>query len=223
MNERDVQTLVPHLALIADVYSRAFAVPSGKGRMTTVNELTDQMPAARPEVLRSAVEVLVHIADLPPLATKVLSEEDKGAVLAGMFSSHLFVFLPLAMARHNVPYDIPGSIVVPLSMEYMDGQLTVNGVKKGDQLILIDDTLASGGTMISLIKAARAAGAEVVDVRVVIEKIGYGGREAVLAQTGLDVKAGLGIQVDEGGVVTVVEALGRPAFEVLGPSVTATR
>jgi len=205
--------LLESVQLIVGVYDSASSVKTGKGKFTTVNELTDQVPAVRPEVLRAAVEVLMSLGPRPDsIATKVLSEEDKGAVLAGLFSTQ--ARLPLAMARHNVPYEIPGSLVVPLSMEYMNAHLTVNGIRPGDRLLLIDDTLASCGTMIALINAARSAGADVVDVRVVVEKLRYGGREAVFRETGLIVKAGIGITVSDEGQVKAVQAFGRPIAEL---------
>ncbi len=195
------------LDLITEVYEAASTVRTGKGKFTTVNELTDQIPAVRPTVLIAASRVLSMLRPVGQHLTKVLSEEDKGAILAGMVATQ--VNLPLAMARHNVTYEIPGSLIVPLSMEYMDGQLTVNGLVEGDRLLLIDDTLASGGTMVALIEAARGAGCSIEDVRVVVEKIGYGGRER-LAEIGVDVRAAIGIQISEAGSIWVSHRLEQP-------------
>ena len=199
--------LVKALDTITKVYESASTVRSGKGKFTTVNELTDQVPAARPGTLEAAVQILLRMRPIPTSIDKVLSEEDKGAVLAGLFSVQ--AGLRLAMARHNVPYEIPGSLVVPLSMEYMDGSLTVNGLIQYDKLIIIDDTLSTGGTLVSLIKAARGFDCHIEEVRVVIEKLGYGGRERLAAE-GVDVHAGLGILVDDFGEISVRERLQCP-------------
>lgn len=199
-----------HVQRLIDVYEKAGSVETSPGKFTTVNELTDQVPAARPDTLLAAAMALVTLG--PWRGNKVLSEEDKGAVLAGLVST--MVRLPLAMARHNVTYKIPGSIVVPLSMEYMSGELTVNGIERGDELILIDDTLASGGTIIALAKAAREAGADIVDVRVVTEKMGYGGRERLRNEAGLDVKSVIGITLDDHGKVKVTHVFGDEIFEL---------
>ncbi len=196
--------------LLTNVYEMAGAVLSGKGRYTTINELTDQIPATRPDVLDAALDLLVNVHPIPTIGSVVLSEEDKGAALAGLFSMR--VWLPLAMARHNVPYKIPGSFVVPLSMEYADGELLINGLKEYDKVILIDDTLASGGTMAALVEAVRLFGAEVVDIRVVVEKLGYGGRDRVSQVTDVPIHSGIGIRVydreDKPAVVRVEEVLG---------------
>ena len=195
------------LELVTSVYEAAGTVRTGKGKFTTVNELTDQIPAVRPTVLVAAVRLLLMSKPIHRTINKILSEEDKGAILAGLASMQ--TDLPLAMARHNVTYEIPGSLIVPLSMEYMDGQLTVNGLVEGDRLLLIDDTLASGGTMVALIEAARGAGCSVDDVRVVVEKLGYGGRER-LAAIGVEVYAGIGIAIDDLGAISVQEHFGQP-------------
>lgn len=191
---------------LIEVYDNAGAVQSNKGKWTTVNELTDQVPAVRASTLMYAVEALYDLGEIPRECDKVLSEEDKGAVLAGLFAVECD--LPLAMARHNVPYLIPGSIVTPYDSEYLDGQLTINGIEKGDKVILIDDTLASGGTMVGLIEAVEAAGAFVVDIRVVVEKLGYGGRDKVETLGKRTVKAAIGITVSDTGVVRVAEVMG---------------
>ena len=189
------------LELLTEVYRRAGSVMTGKGKYTTINELTDQIPAVRPIVLAAAFDALINVAPIPEAATLVLSEEDKGAILAGLFS--FTIGLPLAMARHNVTYHIPGALSVPLSMEYMDGTLEIHGISAGDRVLLIDDTLASGGTIISLINAIREAGADVIDIRVIVEKIGYGGRLKVLEATDIPVHAAMGIAITSDGKVYV--------------------
>lgn len=181
------------LQLLTEVYENADTVVSGKGKLTTVNELTDQIPAVRPEVLEAAVQALWSIGPVARKISLILSEEDKGAILAGLFATQARI--PLAMARHAVPYAIPGALQVPLSMEYMDSTLSVHGIFAGAKVLIIDDTLASGGTLVSLINAVGAVGATVVDVRVVVEKLGYGGRERVYEETGVEVRSVIGIDV----------------------------
>lgn len=196
---------------ICEVYSQATTVKSGK-HFTTVNELTDQLPAVRPDTLMAAVELLARLG--PYRGTKILSEEDKGAVLAGLFSVR--VGIPLAMARRYTYGEMlisSGAVVVPLEMEYMDGHLMVNGLEAGDRVLLIDDTLSTGGTMVSLIRAIHAMGAKVVDIRVVVEKLGFGGRERLANELDLNVRAAIGILVDTEGKITIGEVMGLPVDE----------
>lgn len=193
-----------YIQLLCDVYNSASTVKT-RSKFTTVNELTDQVPATRPEVLEAAAMSIINLGMM--IGTKLLSEEDKGAAMAGLIS--VVAKIPLAMARHNVPYEIPDSIVVPYSMEYQDGKLTVNGIKAGDLIHIVDDTLASGGTIIALSKACMERGAQIVDVRVVVEKLGFGGRDKLI-EFGIhpnQIKSVIGISIDQHGTVSVEEIL----------------
>lgn len=195
------------LDLVSGVYNHADSVVSGKLR-TTVNELTDQIPATRPEVLVAAASILYQIGSGHiGLANKTLSEEDKGAAMAGLASAMLW--LPMAMARPYA-YEIPGAVACDVEMEYGSGRLYLNGVQPGDKLLILDDTLATGGTAVAIGKAAQDCGAEIVEMRVVVEKIGYGGSERIFDELGIPVYAGIGISVDtDTGVVRVERMLGQ--------------
>ncbi|HEY2443779.1 MAG TPA: pyridoxal-phosphate dependent enzyme [Streptosporangiaceae bacterium] len=182
--------------LLEQIYENAPTVFSGRYR-TTVNELTDQRPALRPEILAEAVARLVGLGTFSA-ATKLLVEEDKGAVLAGPVC--LATGLPLAVARWY-PYDLPPDagrppIEVAIASEYFAGRLYVNGIVPGDRVVIIDDTISTGGTLVALIEAVRRSGAEVTEALVVTEKTANGGAAAVLARCGVEVKPVLRVTID---------------------------
>lgn len=191
---------------LIEVYENADVVRSGI-HYTTINELVDQVPATRPDTIEAAVTAILSLG--PITATKIITEEDKGALLIGLAATKLA--LPLAMARwYSYPIKSPHSIVVSCDMEYAKGQLLVNGVQKGDKLILLDDTLSTGGTAVGLITAADQIGAEVVEMRVVVEKLNYGGRRKLRETFGIKVKAFMGIIVDNSLSPKVKEIWGHP-------------
>jgi cysteine synthase A len=191
--------------LLEEIYEGAPTVFSGKYR-TSINELTDQRPALRPEVLAEAVTRLVSLGTFSR-ATKLVVEEDKGGILAGPVC--LAAGLPLAVARWY-PYDLPAEAGHPpaeveLASEYFSGHLYLNGVVPGDQVIIIDDTVSTGGTLMALIEAVRQAGAEVLEVLVVTEKPANGGVAAVQERCGVPVKAVLQVGIDaSSGLVHVL-------------------
>lgn len=198
------------IARLVQVYESADTIVSGDHR-TTVNELTDQLPALRPDTLSAAMSALLWLG--PIEGSKILTEEDKGAMLVGLVS--MFSDKPVAMARwysYSLPIR-PDSIIVPIDMEYLKGQLVVNGICKGDRLTIVDDTLSTGGTAISLIQAARMAGAKVVGMRVVNEKLGFGGRERLLKE-GINVKSAIGIRINSNGKISVDEVMQMPRIKV---------
>lgn len=181
--------------LLKDVYLHAKVVRSGN-HLTTVNEFTDQLPALRPKVLWEAALAVVKAGRFG--ADKILTEEDKGAPLATLVS--VMTNTPLAMARWY-PYSlgIHNEIKVDLKSEYFEGRLYLNGIAKGDRVVIVDDTISTGGALIALIHAVEAAGGEVTEVICAVEKTENKGVERVLRETGIQVKSILQILVREDG------------------------
>ena len=178
------------------VYQQAGVVFSGRFE-TTVNELTDQLPALRPEIMQEAVDEIIRAGDFD--CDKLLVEEEKGAALGGVVA--LRARLPLAIAR-RYNYDIP-SFKVPLESEYIEGHLYVNGIQPGDRVTVIDDTISTGGTLIALLRAVEEIGAAIHDVVALVEKVDNRGVERVLEKTGVKVKTLLKIQIVDGRVVVL--------------------
>jgi adenine phosphoribosyltransferase len=178
------------------VYEQAGVVFSGRFE-TTVNELTDQIPALRPEIMVEAVNEILRVGEFD--CDKLLVEEEKGAALGGVVA--LKAGLPLAMAR-RYNYDIP-SFKVPLESEYIEGHLYVNGIQPGDRVIVIDDTISTGGTLIALLRAVQEMGAVIHDVVALVEKVDNRGVERVLRECSVQVKTLLKIQIVDGRVVVI--------------------
>lgn len=179
--------------LLEEIYKKARVVRSGKS-LTTVNEFTDQIPALRPAVLMEVAHKVVKLANLD--VSKIVTEEDKGAALATTVS--LLTGIPLAMARwYSYSLGDANEQVVSIDSEYFKGQLYLNGIEAGDRVIIVDDTLSSGGAVIALVDAVKGAGAEVVDIVCAVEKIGNAGADNVRDATGLLVKTVIKVAVGE--------------------------
>ena len=119
------------------------------------------------------------------IANKIVGEEDKGAILVAGVS--LTTGLPFGMARWY-PAGLEGQISVDFEMEYTSGKLFLNGVEAGDKVVIVDDMISTGGTMLALIEAVKLAGAEIVDIVCVVEKVDYGGVQRIVNQTGIQIK-----------------------------------
>ncbi|CNE22665.1 adenine phosphoribosyltransferase [Yersinia nurmii] len=186
--------------LLKEIYRNARVVSSGN-HLTTVNEFTDQIPALRPEALIEVAYSIIRKMDLS--VDKIVTEEDKGAPLATAIS--LFTGIPLAIARWY-PYSLNevNQHRVNLSSEYFEGSLYLNGVCEGDRVTIIDDTLSTGGTAISLVESIRSCGAEVSGIFCAVEKIQQNGRNNVMNKTGLMVNSTIKISIEQ-NKVTVIE------------------
>jgi adenine/guanine phosphoribosyltransferase-like PRPP-binding protein len=155
-----------------------------KGKKFLVNPLTDQIPATTPDLLQEAAKEILRVGDWQT-ADKIVGEEDRGAILAGAVC--LASRLPLAMARWQ-PSGIQDQLWVDFECEYTEGRLYLNGVDEDDKVVIMDDMISTGGTVLALIELVRMAQAEIVDVICLAEKVEYGGVQTVKNQTGMEVK-----------------------------------
>ena len=70
----------------------------------------------------------------------------------------------------------------------MSGQLYLNGIEENDQVIIVDDMISTGGTMLALIQAIQLTKGKIVDIICVAEKIEYEGVQRIAKETGYQVK-----------------------------------
>lgn len=177
--------------VISDFDQRPTYPVIGKGGRSFAffaTSVTDNIPPLHPD-LSAAICLLsrLHLNQIDQ-ATLGVGEEDRGAMIISDILLHHH--LPRTLARWT-PTGAPGEIQVPLANEYIqEGQIQIflNGVKPDDQVVLVDDLISTGGTMVALIQAIRAAGAEILEAFTIAEKTENNGREFVYQETGVQVK-----------------------------------
>ena len=140
------------------------------------------IPATSSVLLRLAGEWL---AESIPKCDKLLTEEDKGGILVAAVSLHTGI--PFGMARWY-PNQLADQISSIFTCEYVkEGTLYLSGIEKGDKVVIIDDIISTGGTMIGIIKTLKSIGANIVKIIVLAEKIEYKGIQRVKKETGINV------------------------------------
>jgi adenine phosphoribosyltransferase len=72
----------------------------------------------------------------------------------------------------------------------------LNSIRKGDRILIIDDVMSRGGTMISIIEGLEKAGAVIRDAVVVIDR--GNGPQRVKEETGYDVKTLADVELRDG-------------------------
>jgi xanthine phosphoribosyltransferase len=127
-------------------------------------------------------------ADAP---TKVLTAEISGIAPALLTALELGV--PIVYARKHKPITMPDTVFLTTAPSHTKGNnvdLMVSPEYLGhtERVLIIDDFLASGQTILGLMRLAQAAGATVLGVGALIEKTFEGGR-AALEAAGLKVEA----------------------------------
>jgi adenine phosphoribosyltransferase len=139
-----------------------------------------------PRGFRMAVDQMLH-----PYAgqqiDKVAGLEARGFILGGALAHQLSVgFVPIRKKGK-----LPGkTIEQSYKLEYGEAvvELHDDALQPGEKVLLVDDLLATGGTMEAGIKLIERLGAEVISCAVVIDLPELGGR-AHLKRLGMDVQA----------------------------------
>jgi xanthine phosphoribosyltransferase len=113
-------------------------------------------------------------------ATKVLTAEISGIAPALTTSLHLGV--PVVYARKHKPITMPDQIFLTLTPSHTKGRMvelivSPEYLSSGEKVLIIDDFLATGQTIMGLVRLAQAAGATIVGIGAVIEKRFEGGRD----------------------------------------------
>lgn len=113
-------------------------------------------------------------------AEKILTAEISGIAPALLTALHMK--LPVVYARKTKPVTMPDQVFLTLAPSHTKGstiELIVSPefLTEGDKVLIIDDFLATGQTILGLVRLAQAAGAEVVGIGTLIEKTFDGGRD----------------------------------------------
>lgn len=161
-----------------------------------VHPLTDGIPAISPDLLREVAAEVRAVADLD--VDKIVTVEAMGIPVAAALS--LETGLPLVVVRKR-QYRLPGELTVDQATGYGKGALYLNGLARGDRILFLDDVVSTGGTLDPLLRAFRAAGVDVRDVVVVVEK--GDGRARIEREHGVRVKTLVRVEVRDGRVHVV--------------------
>ena len=136
--------------------------------------------------------------DLNP--TKILTAEISG--IAPAVATGLHMKLPVVYARKHKPITMPDQVLLTLSPSHTKGRMVELIVSpeylgQGERVLIIDDFLATGMTILGLVKLTEIAGAKIVGVGALIEKTFEDGRKR-LEEKGIPVHSLVRIKSMEG-------------------------
>lgn len=136
-------------------------------------------------------------------ATKVLTAEISG--IAPALATAMHMGLPVVYARKHKPITMPDQVFLTLSPSHTKGRMveliiSPEYLAGGEKVLIIDDFLATGATMLGLARLAQTAGAQLVGIGALIEKIFEGGREA-LAPLHVPIESLARIQAMQGDLI----------------------
>lgn len=113
-------------------------------------------------------------------ATKVLTAEISG--IAPALTTALHLGLPVVYARKTKPITMPDQVFLTTAPSHTKGRMvelivSPEFLANGERILIIDDFLASGATIWGLVRLAQTAGATIVGIGALIEKVFEGGRD----------------------------------------------
>src|SRR5512137_283043 len=109
-----------------------------------IHPITDGVPEIKPDLIREVAGYIVRIADLE--VEKIVTIEAMGIPICMALS--LITDIPLVIIRKK-KYGLPGEIELSQVTGYSKSQLYLNGVKQGDKVIVVDDVVSTGGTLLA--------------------------------------------------------------------------
>ena len=110
--------------------------------------------------------------------TAIIGPEARGFIFAPLIATKLGIaFIPI-----RKPGKLPGSTInIAYTLEYGSNTLEMHedALSDTDRVVIVDDLLATGGTVAACAKLCEKTGAEVLGSLFVIELIGLDGRETI--------------------------------------------
>lgn len=131
-----------------------------------IHPITDGVPRLEPEVLKAVIELSVPLIDWESV-DMILGIEAMGLPLMAPLSMRTGI--PMVIGRKR-QYGLEGEIEINQETGYSKGSIFLNDIKQGENLVIIDDVLSTGGTIKSVIEGVKKTGAIIQNIVVVVEK-----------------------------------------------------
>lgn len=132
-----------------------------------IHPITDGVPYITPELLKEITnEMKTHIKTCGTF-NRIVTMEAMGIPLASALS--LDMGIPFTIIRKR-QYGLPGEVSVEQVTGYSKSKMYINGLRKGDTIILVDDVLSTGGTLKAVLYVLKQMGVVVKGVFIAVYK-----------------------------------------------------
>lgn len=132
-----------------------------------IHPITDGVPYIAPKLLREITdEMKKHIRKCGTF-DRIVTMEAMGIPLASALSLDLEI--PFTIIRKR-QYGLPGEVSVEQVTGYSKSKMYINGLQKGDTIILVDDVLSTGGTLKAVLYVLKEMGVIVKGVFIAVYK-----------------------------------------------------
>ncbi len=159
-----------------------------------LNPYTEHYKPPRPDIYEWIAEKIDEAT--PDDIDKVVVPESLGIPIAQLVASRKG--RPLAIIRKR-PFK-PGDKGIEYASGYEKGYYYIYGINPDEKVLIVDDTVSTGGTLISIIDELRRMGVEVVSIACIMSKRPYGGKNLVEEIAGIKVHSIVEVWFEEGKV-----------------------
>ncbi|MFB6112004.1 MAG: hypoxanthine/guanine phosphoribosyltransferase [Halobacteriaceae archaeon] len=168
-----------------------------EGYQYFVHPISDGVPMLKPGLLREIVIGIIRKAELEDV-DKIVTPAAMGIHISTAVS--LMTDIPLVVIRKR-RYGLDGEVALAQETGYSENEMYINDVDPGDDVLVLDDVLSTGGTLRAIAEALNSIDAEIRDIVAVIKKAG----ENELDDTSYDVKTLINVTVEDGEVIITDE------------------
>lgn len=132
-----------------------------------IHPITDGIPSISPTLLDSITDTIVTQLEGYQPFDRIVTIEAMGIPLAALVSIKMNI--PFTIIRKR-SYKLKEEISIQQITGYSKANLYINGLKKDDQVVIVDDVLSTGGTLKAILTAMHKIGVGVKKVVIAIDK-----------------------------------------------------
>jgi len=132
-----------------------------------VHPITDGVPEIKPELLKEVTSEMKRLIEKCGKIDKIVTMEAMGIPLASVLAMEMN--LPFTIIRKR-EYGLPDEISVEQVTGYSKSKLFISGLKKGDNIVIVDDVLSTGGTLRAVLLVLKKMGVIVKGVFIAVDK-----------------------------------------------------
>ena len=132
-----------------------------------IHPITDGVPYIKPDLLEEVTCEMQKLIEKCGQIDKIVTIEAMGIPLATALS--LRTGIPFTIIRKR-KYGLPGEVSVEQKTGYSESKLYINGLSKGDKIIIVDDMLSTGGTLRAVLTGLDQIGTIVKGIFIAVDK-----------------------------------------------------
>ncbi len=156
-----------------------------------IHPITDGIPFIEPSLLE---EVVDEIAAKMPSCKRIVTMEAMGIPIATLLS--VKTSIPFTIIRKR-KYGLQGEREVIQKTGYSETKLYINGLEEGDEIVIVDDVLSTGGTLIAVVEKLKEMGVKIKGIFIAICK---GNKEEIEKRIGMKIETLVNIKVENNEV-----------------------